>query len=222
MGGIRVAHSTIENTLLELKKYKIIPVVRSHSMELGELAIQRLKQAGFKTVEITLTIPNALDLIRKYSREDLIVGAGTVLTLNDVSLCIDAGAQYIVSPTFIEGMPELCKAAGVVCIMSGLTPTEVYYAWKKGSDVVKIFPANSMGGPAYIKSLKAILPEILMIPTGGVTSENISTFLKAGADFIGVGTSLVDLNLIHDEEKFLEHSRKYVGGIANLKLEGLR
>ncbi|MFS0688756.1 bifunctional 4-hydroxy-2-oxoglutarate aldolase/2-dehydro-3-deoxy-phosphogluconate aldolase [Sporosarcina sp. 179-K 8C2 HS] len=189
--------SRVQQRLNKLKEEHIIPVIRADRFEDAHLAILELKEIGFKTVEITLTTPDALRLIQFWSDDrGLLIGAGTVTTIDEAKKCIEAGAEYIVSPCYVNGLAELCVSEEIICIMSGLTPSEVLESWKSGSSVVKVFPASSMGGASYIQSLKAVFPHILLLPTGGVNSDNITSYFAAGADIIGVGSDLVDLNLI--------------------------
>src|SRR5690606_11721178 len=114
------------------------------------------------------------------------------------------------APCIVDGMAELCHDANVVSIMTGLTPFEVHHAWKNGSDIVKVFPANSMDGPTYIKSLKSVFPNIPMLPTGGIKKENLVAYFNAGADMVGVGNSLVDVNLLKNESEFVYQSKEFI------------
>jgi 2-dehydro-3-deoxyphosphogluconate aldolase / (4S)-4-hydroxy-2-oxoglutarate aldolase len=187
-----------ENVLEKLTTYKIVPVIRADSQEIALDAVTTLQAAGFQTAEITMTVPGAIELIKQFSKLEsmLLIGAGTVTNLKNAEECISAGAKYIISPFIVDGLPELCDEAGVLCIMSGLTPTEVHTAWKRGSAAVKVFPAGSMGGPSHIKALKTVLPKIPLIPTGGVNLTNINQYLHAGASFVGVGSDLVNTCLL--------------------------
>jgi 2-dehydro-3-deoxyphosphogluconate aldolase/(4S)-4-hydroxy-2-oxoglutarate aldolase len=186
-----------EHVLEKLTSYKIVPVIRGNTQEIAHDAVTTLKAAGFQTAEITMTVPGTIELISHFSRlDDLLVGAGTVTNVEQAEKCILAGAKYIISPFIVDGLPELCREADVFCIMSGLTPTEIISAWNQGSGAVKVFPANSMGGPCYIKSLKTVMPHIPLIPTGGVNLDNIKHFLNAGASFVGVGSDLVNTALL--------------------------
>jgi 2-dehydro-3-deoxyphosphogluconate aldolase/(4S)-4-hydroxy-2-oxoglutarate aldolase len=187
----------VSDVLAKLSDYKVVPVIRADSLDIAHAAVTTLKKVGFQTAEITMTVPGATDLIKEFSKdEDLIVGAGTVIDIREAKNCILAGAQYIISPFIVEGLPELCREAGVCCIMSGLTPTEVYTAWSRGSGAVKVFPAKSMGGPGHLKALKTVLPSVPLVPTGGVNLNNIRKYLQAGAAFVGVGSDLVNLTML--------------------------
>lgn len=183
----------VSDVLEKLSDYKIVPVIRANSSDIAYTAIKVLKSVGFQTAEITMTVPGATDLIKDFSKDrNLLVGAGTVVDIRVAEECIMAGAQYIISPFIVEGLPELCKEAGIACIMSGITPTEIHTAWSRGSSAVKVFPANSIGGPGHLKALKTVLPAIPLVPTGGVNLSNVNEYLQAGASFVGVGNDLVN------------------------------
>lgn len=178
--------------LKKLTELKIVPVIRAGSQDLAYKAVTSLAGIGFKTAEITMTVPGAVELIKELSQDSrLVIGAGTVYSTQEAEACIQAGARYVVSPVIVDDMPEICRENGVLCIMSGLTPNEVLSAWQSGSGVVKIFPAEAMGGPNYLKALKTIFPAIPLVPTGGVNLLNIQDYLRAGASFVGVGSELV-------------------------------
>ncbi len=182
---------------------KMIAVVRASSAESAIAAARAICAGGISLIEITLTVPGAIDAIAELSRSPegarspgipgslMCIGVGTVLDAKTAGQCIDAGAQFLVSPGFDREMVDLSISAGKLTIAGALTPTEVIAAWKSGADFVKIFRCASVGGPAYIKALKAALPQIGMIPTGGVNLSNIAEFLRAGASAIGIGGELV-------------------------------
>lgn len=187
--------------LTSLSDSRIVPVVRVHSPTTARLAMKALIDAGFRTAEITMTVPGAIDVIRDLSGESgFLIGAGTVLDLRQAEASISAGASFVVSPVIVEGLADLCREAGVLSVMSGLTPNEVFAAWQRGSGAVKVFPARSMGGPSHIRSMKAVFPDIPLVPTGGVNMENLADYLRAGAAFVGVGGELVN-------EEFIEQGR---------------
>ena len=171
----------------------IVPVVRAATPELALKASRAIFAAGIPIVEMTMTVPCAIDAIGELRRTapEMLVGAGTVLDSATAQRCLDAGAQFIVSPGFDLDTVKLINDARVLMIAGALTPTEVIEAWKHGSDFVKIFPCASVGGPSYIKALKAALPQIEMIPTGGVNLANAEAFLRAGAAALGVGNELI-------------------------------
>jgi 2-dehydro-3-deoxyphosphogluconate aldolase/(4S)-4-hydroxy-2-oxoglutarate aldolase len=172
----------------------IIPVLRVSSPSLALEAAEAVREGGINLLEITMTIPNAVDVIRKLVSSmgnNVIVGAGTVLDERSAQQCLDSGAEFLVSPIFDAGMVEFANRSGKLVMAGALTPTEVVRAWNAGSDFVKVFPCGNLGGPAYIKALKAPLPQIPLVPTGGVTLGTAGAFIKAGASALGVGNDLI-------------------------------
>jgi 2-dehydro-3-deoxyphosphogluconate aldolase/(4S)-4-hydroxy-2-oxoglutarate aldolase len=190
----------------------LIPVVRTTQTELAERAIDLLKRAGYTTFEITLTIPAATRLIGELSAEaGITVGAGTVTNANEAQRCLDAGAQFLVSPIAASELPPIAQAARVPLLLSGLTPNEVHHAWQLGADAVKVFPASSIGGPAHLRALRSVFPQIPLVPTGGVTLDNLRDYLNAGARAIGVGSDLInDHSLLHaTDENWIARASAY-------------
>ena len=181
-------------TMARLGQQGVIPVLRLNDADLTRSAIALLRRAGFTVFEITLTIPGAVPLIAELARDtDLLVGAGTVTTLEEARACIEADATFVVSPCLVDGLPKVCRAADVACIMGALTPTEVQAARRQDADAIKIFPASSVGGPRHLRALRSVFPDVPLIPTGGVTADNLIDYLEAGAPCVGVGTDLFDL-----------------------------
>lgn len=173
---------------------RVIPVLRLDSRQAAETAIGCLVEAGFSTVEVTLTTPGAIDLIaalRRDSAADFLVGAGTVLDLAGARACLDAGADYLVSPCLVPGMAALADAQGRIALSGAFTPGEVLAAWRDGAAIVKIFPASS-GGPAHLAALHAVFPDIPLCPTGGVSDANMGDYFKAGAALVGIGNNVID------------------------------
>jgi 2-dehydro-3-deoxyphosphogluconate aldolase/(4S)-4-hydroxy-2-oxoglutarate aldolase len=173
---------------------RVIPVLRLGSRRDAESAIDCLIEAGFNTVELTLTTPGAVELIaalRRNSKPEFLVGAGTVLDLPSARVCLDAGADYLVSPCLVPGMAALASAAGRIALTGGFTPGEVLAAWREGAAVVKVFPAST-GGPSHLAALHAVYPEIPLCPTGGVSAANMLDFFKAGASVVGIGNNVID------------------------------
>jgi len=180
-----------------LTRSKIVPVLRASSESQALDAAQLLKSGGIDVFEVTMTVPGALSVIEQLRREfgsDALVGAGTVLDAVAVRESLAVGAQFIVAPNTDEAVIAACQEAEVLCAPGALTPTEILTAHRLGADVVKVFPCDAVGGPAYIRGLKAPLPHIALMPTGGVAVENVAAFLRAGACCLGVGSNLVDLN----------------------------
>ncbi|HSU25887.1 MAG TPA: bifunctional 4-hydroxy-2-oxoglutarate aldolase/2-dehydro-3-deoxy-phosphogluconate aldolase, partial [Pyrinomonadaceae bacterium] len=157
----------------------VIPVVRASSAEEALYVIEAIAAGGVTCVEVTMTVPNAVDVIAKLSkREELLIGAGTVLEPETARECIAAGAKFIVSPATNFDTIEYCNQTEIVVMPGALTPTEVVNAWGAGADFVKVFPADSMGGPKYLRSLKAPLPNLRLIPTGGVSQTTAADFIR--------------------------------------------
>jgi len=165
-------------------------------------------------LEVTMTVPGAVRVIArlKKDRPEILLGAGTVLDAETAHACIEEGAEFVVSPAFNLKTVEMCQKHGKAVLPGALTPTEVLTAWQAGADVVKVFPASAMGGAKYLKSLKAPLPQIELIPTGGVSLETAHEFLEAGAYALGVGADLVDTKAIAAGHawKITENARKYL------------
>jgi 2-dehydro-3-deoxyphosphogluconate aldolase/(4S)-4-hydroxy-2-oxoglutarate aldolase len=177
-----------------IKEIGIVPVVRASSAKQAMQAAEAVYTGGIPIVEITMTCPDALEVIAELSKtagSEVLVGAGTVLDAATAELCIDSGAEFIVSPGFDFETVKLASRLGKLMAAGALTPTEVIAAWKAGSDFVKIFPCGAVGGAKYIKALKGPLPEIPMIPTGGVNLSTAADFIHAGAAALGVGGELV-------------------------------
>ncbi|MBL28559.1 MAG: 2-dehydro-3-deoxyphosphogluconate aldolase [Rhodospirillaceae bacterium] len=205
-----------EDVLDQLRKARIVPVVRTADVELAELAVAWLAEAGFRTFEITLTIPGAVDFIRRLvDGTPYLVGAGTVMSVEDASRCLDAGARFIVSPAVVSELPPYAGAAGAATMLGAMTPTEVRAARLAGADAVKIFPASSAGGPAHIKALRAVFPDVPLVPTGGIGIADIGDYIAAGAALVGVGGKLIDEASLRDgeREKFLLVARHALASV---------
>jgi 2-dehydro-3-deoxyphosphogluconate aldolase/(4S)-4-hydroxy-2-oxoglutarate aldolase len=198
----------------KLLALRVIPVLRLGTRREAETAIECLIDAGFKTVELTLTTPGALDLIgslRRSRNEDFLLGAGTILDLGSAQACLDAGADYLVSPCLVPGMAALANAAGRIALTGAFTPSEVLAAWREGAAIVKVFPAST-GGPAHLGALHAVYPEIPLCPTGGVSSSNMLDYFKAGAVVVGVGNNVIDQKALAagDRSGVIAHARGFL------------
>jgi 2-dehydro-3-deoxyphosphogluconate aldolase/(4S)-4-hydroxy-2-oxoglutarate aldolase len=194
---------------------RVIPVLRLKSQSLARQGIAALREAGFGTVEITLTTPGAVELIRELrdaAGEGFLVGAGTVLDLDTARACLDAGARYLVSPCVVPGMGALAHAAGAACLAGGFTPGEVLAASRDGADIVKVFPAAT-GGPSHLAALKAVFPDIPLCPTGGVNLDNLEDWRRAGAAVVGVGNNILDLAALEagDTARVAAHAARFLG-----------
>lgn len=184
------------NALLEAG---VVPIIRTKSAETAIETARAIYRGGLHLLEVTMTVPGALGVLEKLSDEfgdSLLLGAGSVLDPETARACMLAGARFIVTPGLNVKTVEICKRYSCGALPGALTPTEVITAWEAGADIVKIFPADNMGGPAYIKALKAPLPQVLMAPTGGVDLDNMAEFFQAGASAVAVGSSLMNKKAI--------------------------
>jgi 2-dehydro-3-deoxyphosphogluconate aldolase / (4S)-4-hydroxy-2-oxoglutarate aldolase len=186
---------------------RVIPVLRLASAELTERAVRCLREAGFGIIEITMTTPGALELIKKAGN----AGAGTVLDLDTARRCLDAGAQFLVSPCLVSGMARLAHDAGRLALIGGFTPGEILAAHREGADIVKVFP-SSTGGPEHLRAIHAVFPDIALCPTGGVSLENIRKYFEAGALVVGVGNNIVDQKALAagDRAGVGAHARRFL------------
>jgi 2-dehydro-3-deoxyphosphogluconate aldolase / (4S)-4-hydroxy-2-oxoglutarate aldolase len=192
---------------VSLLAQRVIPVLRLASTELTEQAIDCLREAGFRTIEITMTAPGALELIRKTKD----AGAGTVLDLETARQCIDAGAQFLVSPCLVPGLAKLAHDAGRLALIGGFTPGEILAAHREGADIVKVFPAST-GGPEHLRAIHAVFPYIALCPTGGVSLENMKSYFAAGAALVGVGNHILDAKALAagNRAAVVAHARRFL------------
>lgn len=177
----------------------IVPVVRASSADEARSAADAISQGGIPIVEITMTVPGAVDVIRELAKSNtsnILIGAGTVLDAETAKRCLDAGAMFLVSPGLNLETVAFAVKTGVLIMAGALTPTEVITAWQAGSELVKVFPCGQVGGARYIKSLKAPLPQIPLIPTGGVNLSTAAEFIEAGAAALGVGGELIPAHIL--------------------------
>jgi len=193
----------------------IVPVVRATSAKQATQAAEAVCAGGIPIVEITMTVPGAVEVIKQLAMtvgSQVLLGAGTVLDAETAQRCIDAGAQFLVSPGFDAEMVKLANRLGKLVMAGALTPTEVITAWKTGSDFVKVFPCGSVGGAKYIKALKAPLPQIPMVPTGGINLNTAAEFIQAGSAALGIGGELVSASALAsgNTAEITDAARKYV------------
>lgn len=183
-----------EHPLFEqLRAARVIPVVRTHSAAHAATAVQWLRDAGIGVFEITMTIPDAPALIRELAADPaLLIGAGTVPDAVTAQACLAAGARFVVAPWVDLSLAATCRAAGALLMLGAMTPTEVRAAQAAGADVVKVFPAASLGGPAHIRALCSVFAGISFCPTGGIAPDQVGEYLAAGAAIVGMGGALVD------------------------------
>ncbi|HEX7286102.1 MAG TPA: bifunctional 4-hydroxy-2-oxoglutarate aldolase/2-dehydro-3-deoxy-phosphogluconate aldolase [Candidatus Angelobacter sp.] len=200
----------------------IIPVVRASSAREAIIAVEAVTAGGIPIAELTMTVPGAISVIAELVKtmgKDTIVGAGTVLDAETAQRCMDAGAEFIVSPGFDLETVRSAKRQDKLVMAGALTPTEVLTAWKAGSDFVKIFPCGSVGGAKYIKALKGPLPQVPMVPTGGVNLETAADFIRAGADALGIGGELVSAAALKsgDSSEITRTARRFLAAIAEAR-----
>jgi len=200
--------------LKTLKEIGLVPVLRAESVEKALAVAEAIAAGGVTVLEITMTVPGAIQVMRTLAekRPDILIGAGTVLDAETARMCILEGAKFVVSPALNIATIEMCHRYSIAALPGALTPTEVVTAWQAGADVVKIFPASAMGGAKYLASLKAPLPQVEMIPTGGVSQATAAEFLEAGAFALGVGADLVNTKAMAEgkPEIVTESAKKYL------------
>lgn len=199
----------------QIRDTGVIPVVRATSADEAMLAIDAIREGGISVLEITMTVPGAIKVIEEVSKRygnDALVGAGTVLDPEIAEACVSSGAQFVVSPALNMETIECCRRLDVAVMPGALTPTEVVQAWNAGADFVKVFPAGAVGGASYLKALKAPLPQIELIPTGGVSLKTAADFIRAGAAALGVGADLVDIKAIREGNSAIitERAKQYL------------
>jgi 2-dehydro-3-deoxyphosphogluconate aldolase/(4S)-4-hydroxy-2-oxoglutarate aldolase len=208
-----------ETTQETLERVGLIPVLRAKNPAQGRAVVEAMIAGGVTVVEVTMTVPGAVDLLRELKKEygdKLLLGSGTVTTADQCQATIDAGAEFVVSPSLHPEVVAATKKNGKISCPGALTPTEAITAWNLGADYVKIFPCSALGGASYLKSLLAPFPQLKIIPTGGVTLQTAESFIKAGARALGVGSDLVNLAAIGEghPEKITETAKAYLQIIA--------
>ena len=203
-----------------LLRQGVIAVVRAASSEEALKVVDALREGEIKTIEITMTVPGALKVMEEVTKklgQDILLGAGTVLDAETARLSILAGAQFVVGPCLDLDLIRICQRYSKIVIPGAMTPTEILQAWQAGADLVKVFPAGNLGGPSYIKAIKAPLPQVLLNPTGGVNLDTTADFIRAGASVISAGSALVDKQAIEEANfqiitgkarKFVEEVRR--------------
>lgn len=202
-----------EDVLARILEIGIVPVIRASSTGEARLAAEAVWRGGIPIVEITMTVPGALEVIAELVKTtpEVLVGAGTVLDQEAARRCADAGAQFLVTPGFDAPTVEVARKRDLLIMAGALTPTEVMVAWKSGADFVKVFPCGNLGGPAYIRALKGPLPQVPLVPTGGVSLENAGDYIRAGAAALGVGGEMILKEALRAQkaEPILEMATKF-------------
>lgn len=202
-----------------LERVGLIPVLRARNEKQALEIVQAMMNSGVTVVEVTMTVPGAVNVLKALKKEHgdkLLLGSGTVITGDEAQATIEAGAEFVVSPSFHPEVVEHTKKLGKLSIPGALTPTEVVAAYRSGADYVKIFPCSALGGATYLKSLLAPFPHIPLIPTGGVTLATAESFLQAGARALGVGSDLVNLTAVDEghPEKITQVAAAYLQIVA--------
>ena len=204
--------------LAQLTSAGLVPVIRAESADVALKIVDALVAGGIRTLEITMTVPDAIGAIRRVAAafgDSVLLGAGTVTSRELAEGSLDAGAEFLVTPCVVPDVIAVAKARGVAVLPGAITPTEVFTAWSLGGDIIKIFPASNVGGASYLKALKGPFPQIPLCPTGGVNLQTIGDFVKAGASAVGVGGELVSKAAIDkgDFAQISELARQYVAAL---------
>ena len=209
------------NILNQISRVGVIAIMRANSSDQLLAAADAIRAGGVNVIEVTMTTPGALDVVReavqRYGKE-VLFGVGTVLDPETARQAILSGAQFIVCPTFKRETVELCKRYSVPVMPGAYTPTEILTAWEAGADMVKVFPADTLG-PAFIKAVKAPLPQVKLVPTGGVSLANVADFVRAGVEAVGVGGELVSNALLESRNfaKLTERARQFTDAVQQAR-----
>ena len=208
----------LEKGLDIIRNTGVVAIMRTRSSEQLLRAADAIREGGVCAIEVTMTTPGALSVIEQAASrydQDVLFGAGTVLDAESARAAILAGAQFIVAPTLNQGLITLCRRYSIPVMPGAYTPTEALTAWECGADMVKIFPAG-VGGPGFIKALKAPLPQIDLVPVGGVTLDNTAEFIRAGAAAVGVGSALINQKLLESKDfaTLTDRARRLVEEVA--------
>ena len=213
-----------ETTAEIIERVGLVPVLRAKSIAQAHAVVEAMIAGGVTVVEVTMTVPNAVHLLKELKKEHgskILLGSGTVTTAKEAEETIEAGAEFVVSPSLHPEVIAATKVAGKLSIPGALTPTEVITAYRAGADYVKIFPCSAVGGASYLKAILAPFPFLKLIPTGGVTLKTAEEFIRAGARALGVGSDLVNLSAIDEgkPEIITEAARAYLQVLARVRAE---
>lgn len=204
-----------------IEEIGIFPGIRVNSADQALYCAKTLYEAGIPVAEITMTVPGAVNVIGELAQKypNMVVGAGTVLDKETAERCLDCGARFLTSTGLVTEVIGSAHRRGVVAIPGALTPTEVISAWKAGADYIKIYPTEAMGGELYIRSLKLPLPQVSLIPAGGVNQVNATGYLSAGATALGVGSELLPREAVlrHQDHRIHELARRFRGFVKEVR-----
>lgn len=211
-----------ETTSEIIERVGLVPVLRAKSIAQAHAVVEAMIAGGVTVVEVTMTVPNAVHLLKELKKEHgatILLGSGTVTTAKEAEDTINAGAEFVVSPSLHPDVIAATRAAGKLSIPGALTPTEVITAHRAGADYVKVFPCSAVGGASYLRSLLAPFPHLKLIPTGGVTLKTAEEFIRAGARALGVGSDLVNLAAIDEgkPEIITEAAKAYLEVLAKIR-----
>lgn len=206
-----------EKNLQDIMDCGVIAIVRVASSQEANDVCQAIARGGIKPIEVTMTVPGAVDVIKEFKsavKDEVLVGAGTVLDPETARAVILAGAEFVVTPTLDVRVIEVCRRYGKVVVPGTFTPTEILTAWQAGADIVKVFPAG-VAGPQYLKDIKGPLPQVRLTPTGGVNLQNTPDFIRAGAVAVSVGSALVNKKAVADKkfDAITENARKFLEAV---------
>lgn len=214
---------TKEEVCSRIREIAIIPAIRVASGDDAHFAAEAVTRGGIPIVEITLTVPGAVELIRHLVKSDptIVVGAGTVLDTKTADLCIDCGVGFITAPSFNPEIVEFAAKRNIAVLPGALTPTEVVTAWSGGADFVKVFPCGPVGGDRYIKAVHTSLPQVQLIAAGGVNQQTAGNFILSGATAIGVGTELIPTESIErrQSQRIHELARRFLKLVRDARKE---
>src|SRR5579859_2328056 len=213
---------TIDEVVRRIEEIGIVPVVRAASVTDAARAVEAICAGGIPVVEITMTVPNAVTVIKEVAQQyagRVLIGAGTVTNAEQAELCVRSGAEFLVSPGLAPSVLSAAKSCGKLAIPGALTPTELMSAQEHGARLVKIFPCGNVGGAKYLRVLRAPFPNAALIPTGGVNAANAADFIAAGAFALGVGADLVDATALREGnlEKISRSARELVDAVASAR-----
>ncbi len=215
---------TKARTIERIRAVGIVPVVRAPTVDDALRVCDAIRAGGIDVIELTMTVPDPVRLLEDLAKrwgDEVVLGAGTVLDPETARACILAGAAFVVCPMLDEPTITCCRTYGIPVLPGALTPTEIVRASRAGADLVKVFPCGAMGGASYIKALKAPLPQIDLVPTGGVSLGNLADYIRAGVSAVGAGAELVDIAKVRsgNAAAVTETARKYVEIIKQTRAE---